>query len=112
SSRLSVAYVGELNERLPNAIRRLWHSDREACEEQELLRSTVAFGDRDKLGGSSGWLFKTAYTAKVSGAFVARDRDWITIDGAIRFGDRLPAKRRCDHGHRSDFHDAFATTIR
>src|SRR2546423_4716491 len=78
SSRFSVAYVGALNERLTNAIRRLWHSDRAASEEQELLRAPVAFGDRDKLGGSSSWLFKTAYTAKVRGAIVARDRDWIT----------------------------------
>ena len=112
SSRLSVAYVGELNERLTKAIRRLGYVDREASEEKELLRAPVAFGDRSKLGGSAGWFFETAYAAKISGAIVARDRGWITIDGAIRFGDRLPAKRRCDHGHRSDFHDAFATTIR
>src|SRR2546423_15587399 len=84
SSGFSVAYVGELNERLTNAIRRLWDSDREASEEQELVRAPVAFGDRDKLGGSAGWFFETA---NIRGAIVARDRGWITIDRAIGFGD-------------------------
>src|SRR5205085_11336580 len=97
SSRFSVAYVGKLNERLTNAIRRLRHSDRETSEEQELLRAPVAFGDRDKLGGSAGWFFETAYAANIRGAIVARDRDWITITGANGFGNRLAVTRRCDH---------------
>ena len=45
SSRFSVAYVGELNERLADAIRRLGHSDREASKAPKLLRATIAFGD-------------------------------------------------------------------
>src|SRR2546423_14222799 len=86
SSRFSVAYVGELNERLTNTIRRLWLSDREASEAQELLRASVVFGDRDELGGSPSWFFETAYAAKIRGAIVAGDRGWISIDGSIRFG--------------------------